>query len=190
MVIPALAIVLSALAVEVTVKHETPAGAGEVRVRHIRPEKKPKAYAAPSRGAATGQAAEASAFQHAQDLYLRVSTHHGYLPLAVDLEGELRNIDLTTIESCTLRVDRTYVTPSGMKLEERKDHPCVEQERTKAAIAQKFTRELLFQEPGDYLVRIMLTPRDGRPIAGMTHPVHPVQVFKAPIEVKAVTTLD
>ena len=42
-----------------------------------------------------------------------------------------------------------------------------------------FKRTLTLTEPGDYLLRIMLEPKDGKAIAGMTHPV---KVYKAPFQ--------
>jgi hypothetical protein len=142
--------------------------------------------------ASTGEAAESTSQAQTpptQELFLRVSTHSGPLPLALDLKGELRGIDPAEYQSCSIRVDRTYVTPSGMKLEERAEHPCVAaaNSETPSPIPAKFERELVLQEPGDYLLRIMLQPKDGKPIAGMTHPV---KVYKAPwaVGVKAATT--
>ncbi len=140
--------------------------------------------------AAAGQAAEPIPQEPnpSQDLYLRVSTHSGPLPLALDLKGELRGIDLSGIQTCTIRADRTYLTISGIKLEERADHPCIASAEPGApAILAKFERGLVLEEPGNYLLRIMLQPKEGRPIAGMTHEV---KVYKAPFSVgiKATTT--
>ena len=110
-------------------------------------------------------------------------------PLYLELKGELRGIDVAEFQSCTIRVDRTYITPSRMKLEERAEHPCVAPAEPGAAspILAKFERELELKEPGDYLLRIMLQPKDGPPIAGMTHPV---KVYKAPSQVGATATFD
>ena len=142
--------------------------------------------------AAAGQAAEPTPQAQAppeQELFLRVSTHSGRLPLYLDLKGELRGIDVAEFQSCTIRVDRTYLMPSGMRLDERKEHPCVAPAEPGAAspILAKFERELELKEPGDYLLRIMLQPKDGPPIAGMTHQV---KVYKAPFQVGATTTFD
>jgi len=139
--------------------------------------------------AAAGQAAEATyqAPTAEQELYLRVSTHSGLFPLEVDLRGELRGVDLTTIQSCTIRVDRTYLTPSGMNLVERAEHACIAGAVPENPILPTFKRTLVLQEPGDYLLRIMLQPKEGRPIAGMTHPV---KVYKGQLEGSITTTID
>lgn len=137
--------------------------------------------------AATAQAADATyqAPTAEQELYLRVSTHSGELPLEVDLRGELRGFDLTTIQSCKIRVDRTYLTPSRMTLVERAEHPCLAGAVPENPILPTFKRTLVLQEPGDYLLRIMLQPKEGRPIAGMTHPV---KVYKAPLQIGVIGT--
>jgi hypothetical protein len=121
-----------------------------------------------------------------QDLYLRVSTHSGALPLELNLDAELKGVDIDTVKNCSIRVDRTYTMPSGMKLDERKEHPCVAE--PEALLSAKFKRSLILTEPGDYLLRIMLEPKEGKTIAGMTHPV---KVYKAPWQVGvAGTTTD
>lgn len=130
--------------------------------------------------AAAGQAAATPPAQPPtpQDLYLRVSTHSGALPLELTLDAELRGVDIETVKHCSIRVDRTYTMASGMKLDERKEHPCIPE--PDALVSAKFKRVLTLKEPGDYLLRIMLEPKDGKTIAGMTHPV---KVYKAPFQV-------
>jgi len=113
-----------------------------------------------------------------QDLFLRVSTHSGPLPLELVLVGELKGIDLATVKSCSIRVERTYVMASGMKLDERVEHPCVQ--TAEGLVSNKFERTLTLAEPGDYLLRIMLEPKEGRTMAGMTHSV---KAYKAPFQV-------
>ena len=134
---------------------------------------------------AAGQAAGTPPAQtpSTQDLYLRVSTHSGRLPLELTLVGELRGVDIETVKNCSIRVDRTYLMPSGMRLDERKEHPCVPE--PEALVSAKFKRKLTLDEPGDYLLRIMLEPKDGKTLAGMTHPV---KVYKAPFQVGIVGT--
>lgn len=134
---------------------------------------------------AAGQAADTPPAQipSPQDLYLRVSTHSGALPLDLTLDAELRGVDIDTVKDCRIRVERTYTMPSGMKLDERKEHPCVAE--PEALVSAKFKRTLTLVEPGDYLLRIMLEPKEGKTIAGMTHPV---KVYKAPFQVGATGT--
>lgn len=132
---------------------------------------------------AAGQAVPQTQIPAPEDLYLRVSTHSGPLPLELNLDAELRGVSLDTVKNCTIRVERTYTMPSGMKLDERKEHPCVAEPA--ALVSAKFKRALTLTDPGDYLLRIMLEPKEGKTIAGMTHPV---KVYKAPFQVSAAGT--
>ena len=117
----------------------------------------------------------------ARQLYLRVSTHSGRQPLELNLMGELRGIDPAEMESCTIRVDRFSVTPLEKRLEERVEHPCIAGTVPGIPTLPTFKRKLILQEPGDYVLRIVLQPRERPPIAGMTHEV---KVYKAPVEIK------
>ena len=134
--------------------------------------------------AAAGEATEPqSPTSLARQLYLRVSTHSGRQPLELGIMGELRGIDPAMLESCTIRVEfRTYVTLLEMKLEERTDYPCIADTMPGNPLST-FKKKLILSEPGNYLLRIMLLPKEGRPIAGMTQEV---RVYRASWESKPV----
>jgi hypothetical protein len=123
----------------------------------------------------------------AEDLWLRVSTHHGFRPLQVALKGELRGIDTSEYKACHVRVDWAYEGPSGITFNQRKDHPCVVGEGEEP-VPSSFERKMTLDEPGEYILRIVLVPKEGRPLAGLTHEI---QVFRSSLEVGiAVTRTD
>lgn len=108
---------------------------------------------------------------------LRVSTHSGRVPLELELRGTLSGIELDGVSSCRVRVDRTYRTPGGETLVERRDVPC--SDPPDAALTLDFRRMLMLEQPGDYALRVILTPASGREMAGTVQDVkvyHSVEV--------------
>jgi len=112
------------------------------------------------------------------DLKLRVSTHHGFLPFQVTLKGELKGVDPADWARCLVRVEWSYTTPGGLDLTSLDELPCLDGEHA-AEIPASFEKTLRPKEPGTYLYRIILEPRDGRRLAGTTQEV---RVFRAPVE--------
>ena len=55
---------------------------------------------------------------------LRVSTHHGYLPLDVTLEGKLAGTGPTAIERCLVSVEWNHTSPGGLKLNSKSKTRC------------------------------------------------------------------
>ena len=111
-------------------------------------------------------------------LKLRVSTHHGFLPFQVTLKGELKGVDPADWARCLVRVEYSYTTPGGLDLTSMDEFPCLDEEHA-AEIPATFEKTLRPKEPGTYLYRIILEPRDGRRLAGTTQEV---RVFRAPVE--------
>ena len=102
-------------------------------------------------------------------LNLKVSTHSGKAPLLLGLKGDLTGVQLASVTGCRVRIDRTYRTPAGIVLNERNDLPCAEPKGASEALA--FKQDVTLQEPGDYELRIILTPEAGREMAGTTQDV-------------------
>lgn len=107
---------------------------------------------------------------------LKVSTHSGRIPLDLELRGSLSRIDLADVSSCRVRIDRTYRTPGGETLNERQEVPCTDPPGTPLSLV--FRRKVLLEEPGDYALRLILTPVSGREVAGTLQEVkvyHPIE---------------
>ncbi len=113
-------------------------------------------------------------------LKLSVSTHHGFLPMQVTLKGDLTDVDPDAWARCLVRVEWKYRTPAGFDLSSLDELPCLDEESA-ATIPASFEKTLRPKEPGTYSYRIILEPRDGRRIAGMTQEV---RVFRSPLELR------
>ena len=117
---------------------------------------------APASGASSGSSTPAPV--------LKVSTHSGAVPLSLEVKGDLTALPAGDLKACRVRVDRVYVAPSGIRLDERTEHPCGPR-AGEAPASQTFKKTIVLKEPGDYALRIILTPAEGREIAGMTQDV-------------------
>lgn len=110
-------------------------------------------------------------------LVLKVSTHSGKVPLELGLQASLSGIDLAQVAGCRVRIDRTYKTPGGQKLVERNELPCTEPAGPPPALT--FSRQILLEEPGDYSLRLVVTPTSGRELAGVMQDVKVYHTIEA-----------
>lgn len=113
------------------------------------------------------------------DVKLRVSTHSGPLPLELTLSAELPGVTSEQFEACYINEEWTYKTPAGTILNSKKDLPCVEP-GAEIRLPATFEKTLTLKEPGNYLYRIVLQPREGLRQAFTTQEV---KVYKGPVEV-------
>jgi len=102
-------------------------------------------------------------------LRLKVSTHSGRVPLLLGLQGSASGVEPAEMAGCRVRIDRTYKTPGGQVLHERNDVPCAEPKGDSGPLA--FKQDVTLAEPGDYELRLILTPASGREMAGTTQEV-------------------
>jgi hypothetical protein len=113
-------------------------------------------------------------------LGLKVSTHSGKAPLDLQLHGTLTGIEPGKVADCRVRIDRSYRTPAGQKLEERQWLPCVEP--AGPLTASGFSRQILLEEPGDYALRLVVTPVEGREMAGVVQDVKVYHTIEAGVK--------
>lgn len=109
-------------------------------------------------------------------LGLKVSTHSGKVPLELELQASVSGIELAQVAGCRVRIDRTYRTPGGEKLLERKELPCSD---PSGPAALTFSKQILLEEPGDYALRLILTPVSGREKAGVVQDVKVYHTIEA-----------
>jgi hypothetical protein len=110
---------------------------------------------------------------------LRVSTHHGYLPLTVRVEGTLADTEPAAIDACFLSVEWTYTPPGGQRLNSKKESPCVEPP-SQVAVPESFKKDVTLEEAGTYSYRIVLVGKEGKRFASTSQEV---RVIKGPVEV-------
>ena len=113
------------------------------------------------------------------EMKLHVSTHHGYLPLYVTLEGKVTGTEPAAIDTCLLSVEWTYTTPAGQHLNSKTESPCVEPE-AEARVPESFKKEVTLKEAGTYSYRIILVGKEGKRFASTSQEV---KVIKSPLEV-------
>jgi len=101
---------------------------------------------------------------------LKVSTHSGRAPLSLGMKGDLGSVPAGDLKGCRLRVDRLYTSPGGIQTSERAEYPCGPRSDEPIETAT-FDKTLVLEEPGDYTLRIIVTPAGGRELAGMTQDV-------------------
>lgn len=110
-----------------------------------------------------------------KDLKLHVSTHHGYVPLKVRLEGNLEGLAFDGLATCLISVEYFYTTPGGYPLQAKEEFPCAGSgggaDPGDSILPRTFTKTLTLKEPGTYIYRIVVEPKDGHRIAGATHEV-------------------
>jgi hypothetical protein len=97
------------------------------------------------------------------DMSLRLSTHSGRVPLTLTVKGDVSRIPPETIATCHLRIDRAYTSPGGLTFNERTLVPC--------SGGPLFEQTLELKELGEYQIRIILKPKEGRELAGTTQEV-------------------
>lgn len=108
---------------------------------------------------------------------LNVSTHGGKAPLDLTIAGSITGIDRASMERCRVRMDRTYKTPSGIVENERHEFPCAEPAGKSEVLS--FSQVVTLNDPGDYELRLIVTPASGREKATNTQEVkvyYPVEV--------------
>lgn len=109
------------------------------------------------------------------ELRLRVSTHHGFVPLKLILAGELIGIGEEKIRTCSIVYERTWKV-SGKELKETHQTACAA--RRGGRLPARFSKELTLEKIGTYSFRIVVEPVEERRIVGMSHEV---RVFQAPV---------
>src|SRR5258706_2925303 len=102
----------------------------------------------------------ASAQPRRPDLKLRVSTHHGFMPLDLALDGSIGAEDRSAFQSCLVTVERTYTTPGGQELNSKKESPCIESAST-TNVPESFKMKVSLDEPGTYSYRLVLVSPAG-----------------------------
>lgn len=125
------------------------------------------------------------------DMKLKVSTHHGFYPLDLTLEGSIQMVELASIDTCLLTVDWTYTTPAGQDLISKKEMPCLEPASGTTVpgmsntVPEMFKTRVFLDEPGTYSYRIVLVSKTGKRFASASQEV---KVIKSPVEVGATAT--
>ena len=98
-------------------------------------------------------------------LRLKTSTHHGYVPLTVKLDGELVGADVADLNTCLLSEEWTGETlTSAPPPNTKRTIPCVTS-LDDGRVPREFHREVTLQEPGIYNYQILLTPSGQRTMA-------------------------
>jgi hypothetical protein len=116
-------------------------------------------------------------------LELSVSTFNGYIPLALKITGAIKDVDVASIEKCEISVEWQGEKVPGI-LRNSKDYlPCVAD--GKAALTSEIRREFVIEEPGTYSYRLVVTPKDGKPVASASREV---KVVRTPLEMKVTGT--
>jgi hypothetical protein len=115
---------------------------------------------------------------------LRVSTHHGYLPLTVTVEGKLADTEPAAIDACLLSVEWTYTPPGGQTLNSKEESPCVEPP-SQIRVPESFKKDVTLKEAGTYSYRIILVGKEGKRFASTSQEV---RVIKGPVEVGTTVT--
>jgi hypothetical protein len=110
-------------------------------------------------------------------LGLKVSTHSGKVPLELELQASVSGIELAQVAGCRVRIDRSYRSPGGEKLLERRELPCSDPSGPPPALS--FSKQILLEEPGDYALRLILTPLSGREKAGVVQEVKVYHTIEA-----------
>jgi len=118
------------------------------------------------------------------DMKLKVSTHHGFVPLSLDLEGSILGADRSAIASCVVTSEWSYRTPGGQDLISKKESPCVEA-ATETTLPESFKLRQVLSEPGTYSFRMVLVSRTGKRYASTSQEV---KVIKSALEAGGVTT--
>ena len=112
------------------------------------------------------------------EIHLSVSAHHGKSPLNVTLTGSISGIDPKTVESCSISEEWVGWEVSEMPLNSKRTFSCVSSTK-EGDIPQAFTREVTLKQPGTYIYRILIKPRDGRAVASASREV---KVVRSPVE--------
>ncbi|HEY3176642.1 MAG TPA: hypothetical protein VGK94_12880 [Candidatus Polarisedimenticolia bacterium] len=129
-------------------------------------------------------AAAAAGKPERPEMKLRVSTHHGYLPLSLSLEGMVTGTEPAGIQECLLTVEWSYTTPGGQRLNSKTESPCVDTP-AEARVPESFKKSVTLKEAGTYSYRIVLVGKEGKRFASTSQEV---QVIKSPLEVGAAAT--
>jgi hypothetical protein len=99
------------------------------------------------------------------DLRLKPSTHHGYAPLSIQLDGELVGVEDSDLNSCLISEEWTGETmTSGPPPNTKHTIPCVTRLED-GRVPRRFQRDVTIEEPGSYIYRILVTPSGQRTIA-------------------------
>jgi hypothetical protein len=110
-----------------------------------------------------------------KNLKLRVSTHHGYVPVELRLEGNLEGLAFDGPATCLISVEYSYTTPGGYPLQAKEEFPCTGSGGGAgpgdSILPRTFVKNLTLEEPGTYSYRIVVEPRGGHRIAGTTQEV-------------------
>lgn len=118
------------------------------------------------------------------DMKLSVSTHHGFSPLSLVLEGAILETDRSEFESCLVTVEWTDKTPDGQALISRKESPCVDPPAG-TTLPESFKLKVNLPEPGTSSYRMILASKAGKRFASTSQEV---EVIKSAFEVGATTT--
>ncbi len=112
---------------------------------------------------------------------LRVSAHHGMLPMELTLTGEIKLPGPDAMKACFVQADWTNTTGTGLPFTTRDMIPCVKPP-AEIPVPESFEQTLSLEKAGTYSYRIILEDREGKRYASASREV---EVKESPVQIKA-----
>ncbi len=111
---------------------------------------------------------------------LRVSAHHGMLPMELTLTGEIKLSGPDAMKACFVQADWTNTTGTGLPFTTRDMIPCLKPP-AEIPVPQTFEQSLSLEKAGTYSYRIILEDREGKRYASASREV---EVKESPVQIK------